>query len=389
MWGSNYWGQLGDGSKEDNPTPKLVQGELANKKVVQVACGYRHTLTLTDQGEVFFWGHRIHGDIACLPQRVKGDIDNRKAVAVACTEITSHVLLEDGQLYGWGWNFHGQLGIGDKRFQSDPVRVEDLIGKRIKQVACGKGHCLALTDSGQIFAWGYDGDWPTRTDQRRPVQVASQFGKAVQIAAFRTRSAVEFADGTVRACDKVAIDYDKYDIEEINWYEESFPNYMTESSWTEHSSIDEAFAPYPMRRTLIFDRKVPADSKLDDKETADFCFQVDDRQIWAHKPVLAQGLPYFDVMFQSRWDGTNKTDSPIHHSYGAFKAFLNYIYTKQFGDSEEERSDIFWQELHELADFYGHLDISKRCKAYLSHGELDVFDGDGRLLNEDDNPSNK
>ena len=73
----------------------------------------------------------------------------------------------------------------------------------------------------------------------------------MQIAAFRTRSAVEFADGTVRAS-----------------YTNLFSNNMTPSCSTEHiSSIDEAFAPREMWRTLVVDRTLPAGPKLDTRCT--------------------------------------------------------------------------------------------------------------------------
>ena len=176
------------------------------------------------------------------------------------------------------------------------------------------------------------------------------------MAAFDHMSAVEFADGTVRA-----------------WDSNLYPSNITERIWLEHSSIDEAFAPYRMCRTLVVDRTVPAGPTLDDRETANFCFQVGNRQIWAHKQFLAQSLPYFHIMFHPHWEATTKTDSTIQYSYGAFKAFLNYIYTEEFGDSEEERPSIDLQELCVLADYYGHLDVIKLCKAYLSEGEVDLI----------------
>ena len=136
--------------------------------------------------------------------------------------------------------------------------------------------------------------------------------------------------------------------------------------WTELSSTDEAFAPVGTWRTLVDDPTVAEkmDLKLDN-ENADFCFQVGDHQIWAHKQVLEQSLLYFDVMFQSRWNATKKTDYRVQYSYGTFKAFLNYIYTKEFGDGEKERSTIDWPELRELADYYGHLELLDLCQVKL------------------------
>ena len=88
-------------------------------------------------------------------------------------------------------------------------------------------------------------------------------------------------------------------------------------------------------------------------------------------------------MFQSRWDGANNTDSPIQYSYGTFKAFLNYIYTKECGDSEDEWAKIDWQE------YYGHLELKTRCEAYLSAVEVDLSSDDDSSWDEGYNSSSE
>lgn len=87
------------------------------------------------------------------------------------------------QIYGWGYNCNGQLGLGNNGNQQTPCRIAALQGISIVQVvmgsastvvklcccsvnslpkyillhlqvACGYAHTLALTDEGQVYAWG-------------------------------------------------------------------------------------------------------------------------------------------------------------------------------------------------------------------------------------------
>lgn len=51
-WGLNGFGRLGIGTYDKQPTPQLIQ-ELADKCVVQIACGSNHTIVLTIDGQVF------------------------------------------------------------------------------------------------------------------------------------------------------------------------------------------------------------------------------------------------------------------------------------------------------------------------------------------------
>lgn len=68
------------------------------------------------------------------------------------------VLIESsasGSVYCVGVNFHGQCGNGaTSAVEFDWVRVTGLEGTRIVGARCGFAHTLALSDEGQLFAWG-------------------------------------------------------------------------------------------------------------------------------------------------------------------------------------------------------------------------------------------
>jgi alpha-tubulin suppressor-like RCC1 family protein len=52
-----------------------------------------------------------------------------------------------------GDNDYGQLGLGDREVRLTPTKVEGL--PKVKAIAAGGGYSLALTESGEVYAWGY------------------------------------------------------------------------------------------------------------------------------------------------------------------------------------------------------------------------------------------
>jgi len=61
-WGWNQFGQLGLGSKADVNSPQEVK-LLAGQPVASVVCGWRHTMCLSEAGDVFSWGRGSNGQL--------------------------------------------------------------------------------------------------------------------------------------------------------------------------------------------------------------------------------------------------------------------------------------------------------------------------------------
>ncbi|CAK1588546.1 unnamed protein product [Parnassius mnemosyne] len=86
-------------------------------KVCDIACGYNHYMLLTDAGHLYSWGcgQRLqlgHGDIEYLetPKEVHA-LAGLKIIKIAAGGFHSLALSECGDLYAWGWNDIGQLGV--------------------------------------------------------------------------------------------------------------------------------------------------------------------------------------------------------------------------------------------------------------------------------------
>ena len=170
------YGKLGHGNESGISVPKRVD-YLQGHRVVQVACGSRHTVALLDNHDVYTWGDKEsgvtgHGDTEghqFLPQAIetlKGLGAHHISAcgfhtAVLCDQghgmwryTLSDVALIDVSVYTFGEGKFGRLGNNSERDQLVPQRVEELVGQRVTQVTCGGFHTAAITVTGLTFTWG-------------------------------------------------------------------------------------------------------------------------------------------------------------------------------------------------------------------------------------------
>ncbi|KAE9598836.1 putative chromatin regulator PHD family [Lupinus albus] len=175
-WGQGKWGRLGQKIDIDIFSPKLVDS-LNGIHVKHVACGEYHTCALTDSGEVYTWGNdACNADLGdewrtrCqwIPHKLSGPLDGISISSIACGEWHTAIVSSCGRLFTYGEGTFGVLGHGNLRSFSQPKEVESLSGLRVKSVACGSWHTVAIveviadrfrcnTANGKLFTWG-DGD---------------------------------------------------------------------------------------------------------------------------------------------------------------------------------------------------------------------------------------
>ena len=159
-WGNNEFGQLGDGTETNRGVPVAVGGL---KEVTAIAAGGSHSLALLKNGTVMAWGYNFHGQLGdgklgteeageTEPVPVKG---LTKVKAIAAGGEHSLALLENGTVMAWGNDENGQLGNGTLKPSSDvPVAVKGLTG--VTAISAGGEFSLALTSKGTVQAWGAD-----------------------------------------------------------------------------------------------------------------------------------------------------------------------------------------------------------------------------------------
>ncbi|XP_062306104.1 E3 ubiquitin-protein ligase HERC2 [Osmerus eperlanus] len=189
-WGLGEYGRLGHGDNTTQLRPKLVK-VLLGHRVIQVACGSRdaQTLALTDEGLVFSWGDGDFGKLGrggsegCnVPQNIER-LNGQSVCQIECGAQFSLALTKSGVVWTWGKGDYFRLGHGTDVHVRKPQMVEGLRGKKIIHVAVGALHCLAVTETGQVYAWG-DNDHGqqgngTTTVNRKPTLVQGLEGQKI------------------------------------------------------------------------------------------------------------------------------------------------------------------------------------------------------------------
>ncbi|XP_065082582.1 probable E3 ubiquitin-protein ligase HERC2 [Ochlerotatus camptorhynchus] len=160
-WGLGEYGRLGHGDNCTQLKPKLV-ATLQGHRVIQVACGSRdaQTLCLTEEGLVFSWGDGDFGKLGrggsegcSVPHQVER-LNGVGVMQIECGAQFSLALTKSGEVWTWGKGDYYRLGHGTDQHVRKPTPIQGLRGKKVIHVAVGALHCLAVTDSGQVYAWG-------------------------------------------------------------------------------------------------------------------------------------------------------------------------------------------------------------------------------------------
>jgi alpha-tubulin suppressor-like RCC1 family protein len=173
-WGSNAFGQLGDGTTTDHDTPVTVG------PAPTIAAGYQHTCAVLNDGSARCWGWNDYGQLGdgtsgtnrLTPVTVSG-LSN--AVAISAANSHTCAVLRDGTAWCWGDNVVGQLGNNSTTPSNTPVQVSGL--SNAVAIAAGYYHSCALLSDGTAHCWGQNtlgqlGDGTT-TERHTPVDVCA------------------------------------------------------------------------------------------------------------------------------------------------------------------------------------------------------------------------
>jgi alpha-tubulin suppressor-like RCC1 family protein len=156
-WGENSSGQLGDGTTTNRTSPVAVSGGLVFQAL---SAGTNHTCGLTTGGTAYCWGYNVWGQLGdgttgidrTSPVAVSGGLIFQ---AISGGEYHTCGLTTGGAAYCWGWNGYGQLGDGTLSTRTSPVAVSG--GLVFQAISVGYNQTCGLTTSGAAYCWGYNG----------------------------------------------------------------------------------------------------------------------------------------------------------------------------------------------------------------------------------------
>ena len=131
--------------------------KVVNDSNIQISLGYKFSVALKQDGTVWSWGQNNDGELGLgntteydEPQQITEITE--KITDVKTGYYHSIALTEKGEVYTWGYNGNGQLGNGTREDSLVPVKVTGL--ENIAKVNAYKYMTIALTQNGEVYAWG-------------------------------------------------------------------------------------------------------------------------------------------------------------------------------------------------------------------------------------------
>lgn len=172
-WGNGQQKQLGRRIVARRMLNGLTPESVGAKRFVKVGAGAYHSFGVDKEGKAYAWGLNTYGQCgnddpsveevpSVAPIKALEDI---KIQDIQGGEHHTIALTKDGKLYAFGRSDSHQLGLGftetpgeeSTESHKKAIRVPALIKDipEIKAISVGSNHTLALTKTGEVYAWGF------------------------------------------------------------------------------------------------------------------------------------------------------------------------------------------------------------------------------------------
>jgi len=155
-WGWNSQGQLGDGSTTFRKTPVAVLMP-PGRRFIQISAGSEHTCAVDDAVGVWCWGSNTYGQLGDGTQTRR--LSPVQVSAVAATQAAAayhHTCMLDllGNAWCWGANQFGQLGDGTTQFSTVPTASDMPESVSFSSLALGPERSCGIDTAGSAWCWG-------------------------------------------------------------------------------------------------------------------------------------------------------------------------------------------------------------------------------------------
>jgi alpha-tubulin suppressor-like RCC1 family protein len=181
-FGSNEMGQLGKEVEVNSPfsfNPILINS-LSPYRIISISAGDGHSVCVSKDGVVFAWGASACGQLGLddnesMPRDAEGYpfqpipipvklMAGIKIKEVACGDAHTLAMTTEGKVFSWGGAGCGQLGhpnihempkdADNCPYQPYPKIIETLKPLTMIHIACGKAHSLSIDSTGSLYTWG-------------------------------------------------------------------------------------------------------------------------------------------------------------------------------------------------------------------------------------------
>jgi alpha-tubulin suppressor-like RCC1 family protein len=176
-WGRNLNGQLGDGTITDRNTPVQI-GTATNWGSISTSL-QRHTIAIKTDGSLWAWGSNFYGQLGdgtntdrYSPIQI-GTANNWASISAGCNHTVA--VKTDGTLWAWGYNGFGELGDGTTIDKISPIQIGT--ANNWAKINAGNLHTIAIKTDRSLWAWGFNGSGElgdgTNIDKISPMQIGT------------------------------------------------------------------------------------------------------------------------------------------------------------------------------------------------------------------------
>lgn len=167
-WGTNSFGELGDGSNYYAKKPQLVPGISG---AIDIDVNYSTSCAILSDHSVKCWGlnvGKIFGDNSekNLSPRTVPNLSNVKVLSLGRT--FNCALLNNNDLQCWGDNSIGQLGVGYISPENSTY-IDAVVASDVKDFAIGSTNACYLDFESNYYCWGSNNYEQVGDDSGRPV----------------------------------------------------------------------------------------------------------------------------------------------------------------------------------------------------------------------------
>lgn len=163
-WGSNWFGQFGNGTAGLEPSPT----EISGPEIVELS-GSSHFCGVDRDGALWCWGYNERRQLGTISEEAEVHTPARAAIDLDIATFDADglhtcVVTADDELWCWGYNNSDELGIGE-RIETSAVPVRPGCGASQSgtcwsdwsRVATGEFHTCAIRRDGSLWCWGGNG----------------------------------------------------------------------------------------------------------------------------------------------------------------------------------------------------------------------------------------
>lgn len=166
FWGNNYNGQLGLGHRETPVTSPVENTTLSNLRIKSFELGGPVALgfagAIDENNDVYMWGSNTYGQlgngtisVVSAPTKItlNSNISTPKKLSLGLEH--SSLLTETNQVFAWGRNQNGQVGVDitNPSF-STPQLVTFPEGETPIDINMKRNVSTVITEEKNLFAWG-------------------------------------------------------------------------------------------------------------------------------------------------------------------------------------------------------------------------------------------